>query len=33
MRKVLSVAGNGQAINEVVSYEDLTAEERRTARR
>lgn len=28
MRKVLAVAGNGQAINEVVSYEDLTAEEK-----
>ena len=26
MRKVLAVAGNGQAINEVVSYEDLTSE-------
>lgn len=28
MRKVLAFAGNGQAINEVVSYEDLTAEEK-----
>lgn len=28
MRKVLAVAGNGQVINEVVSYEDLTAEEK-----
>lgn len=28
MRKVLATAGNGQAINEVVSYEDLTQEEK-----
>lgn len=28
MRKVLAAAGNGQAINEVVSYEDLTTEEK-----
>lgn len=28
MRKVLAIAGNGQAINEVVSYEDLTQEEK-----
>ena len=28
MRKVLAVAGNGQAINEVVTYDSLTAQEK-----
>lgn len=28
MRKVLAMAGNGQTINEVVSYEDLIQEEK-----